>query len=291
MKRFLLSILLLCAVLSSSACGAATEDAAAADLRDAGSYGGSAYNDSAIYGEGSASDDSGSAYDEGSAGSEDSATLTSATVTRVVDGDTLEVRIGETVEKVRLIGIDTPESVHPDAEKNVPYGEISSAFTKEALQDKEIRLEFDVEERDRYGRLLAYVYIGGEMFNKTLIDEGHAMIATYPPNVKYVDLFTEAQTDAREAGKGVWAAEPEASEPEPAPAPIPESAPEAAGGQQTDAPLAGEEAAYIGTTNSYKFHVRSCTWGKKITENNAVYFNTRDEAIAAGFVPCKVCTP
>jgi micrococcal nuclease len=122
------------------------------------------------------------------------------------------------------------------------------------------------------------------MFNKMLIDEGHAMVATYPPNVKYVDVFTDAQATAREAGKGVWSEDPAAPEPQ-------QEIPTETGAQSgTGSPLAAQEAAYIGTTNSYKFHTRNCTWGKKITENNAAYFNTQDEAIAAGFVPCKVCT-
>lgn len=126
-------------------------------------------------------------------------------VTRVVDGDTLVVEIDGLEEKVRLIGIDTPESVHPDADRNVEYGKIASAFTEEQLEGKLVSLEFDVQERDKYGRLLAYVYLDGIMFNETLLAEGHAMVATYPPNVKYVDRFLEIQSQAREAKLGVWA--------------------------------------------------------------------------------------
>ena len=122
-------------------------------------------------------------------------------VTRVVDGDTIIVDIGGVEERVRLIGIDTPESVHPDANKNVEYGKIASGFTKEKLEGKEITLEYDVQGRDRYGRILAYVYLDGKMFNKTLLEEGHAKVATYPPNVKYVDDFTALQEQARAKGK------------------------------------------------------------------------------------------
>lgn len=125
-------------------------------------------------------------------------------VTRVVDGDTIVVHVDGTDEKVRLIGVDTPESVHPNKEKNVPYGKVASAFTKETLLDQKVRLEFDAEERDRYGRLLAYVYKDDKMFNLTLVQEGHAKVATYPPNVKYTDTFVEAQKKARAAGKGLW---------------------------------------------------------------------------------------
>lgn len=126
-------------------------------------------------------------------------------VTRVVDGDTIEVNYNGTEEKVRLIGIDTPESVHPDKEKNSEYGEQASEYTKNLLEGKTVRLEFDVQERDSYGRLLAYVYIDDVMVNKKLLEEGLAQIATYPPNVKYVDEFTKIQETARENKKGFWA--------------------------------------------------------------------------------------
>jgi len=125
-------------------------------------------------------------------------------VSRVVDGDTIIIDMGGNAERIRLIGIDTPESVHPDPEKNVKYGEISSDYTREILEGKNVEIELDVQERDQYGRLLAYVYIEGEMFNKKLIAEGHAMVATYPPNVKYVEEFTEIQEKARNEKKGMW---------------------------------------------------------------------------------------
>lgn len=125
-------------------------------------------------------------------------------VIRVVDGDTIIVDFNGKEERVRMIGIDTPESVHPDAEKNVEEGKISSNFTKEKLESKEVALEFDVQDRDQYGRLLAYVWIGGEMFNKTLLQEGYAQTSTFPPNVKYVGEFTELERIAREANKGLW---------------------------------------------------------------------------------------
>ena len=131
--------------------------------------------------------------------------LLTVKVVRVVDGDTIIVDMGGDNERVRFIGVDTPESVHPDKSKNVPYGQVASDYTKGMLDGKKVGLEFDVEERDRYGRILAYVYLDGVMFNKTLLDEGHAVVATYPPNVKYVDIFTEAQKQARAAGKGLWA--------------------------------------------------------------------------------------
>lgn len=125
-------------------------------------------------------------------------------VVRTVDGDTIILDIDGTNERVRLIGIDTPESVHPDPDKNVPYGIAASAFTKSILENNQVFIELDVQERDQYGRLLAYVYFDDEMFNKVLLQEGHAVVATYPPNVKYVNEFTALQEKARKAGKGLW---------------------------------------------------------------------------------------
>lgn len=126
-------------------------------------------------------------------------------VTRVVDGDTIVVAISGEETKVRLIGVDTPESVHPDETRNVPYGKISSEFTRNALEGELVYLEYDVEPTDQYGRILAYVWLDDVMFNKVLLMEGHGVLATYPPNVRYVDEFTTLQTQARADGKGLWA--------------------------------------------------------------------------------------
>ena len=125
-------------------------------------------------------------------------------VLRVVDGDTIEIDYKGAKEKVRLIGVDTPESVHPDANKNIESGKTASNYTKDLLDGKNITLEFDVQQKDKYGRLLAYVYLDGEMINKKLLAEGYAKLATYPPNVKYVEEFTKIQKEARENKKGLW---------------------------------------------------------------------------------------
>lgn len=128
-------------------------------------------------------------------------------VDRVTDGDTIIVLLDGTEEQVRLIGVDTPESVHPDPVRNVPYGRVAAGYTRERLLGQQVYLEYDVETRDKYGRLLAYVWIGDEMFNRTLLSEGHAVLATFPPNIRYVDEFTVLQAEARNAGRGLWAGE------------------------------------------------------------------------------------
>lgn len=126
-------------------------------------------------------------------------------VVRVIDGDTFVINYNGTDEKVRLIGVDTPESVHPNEDKNTEFGEKVSNYSKKMLTGKQVGIEFDVEQRDKYGRLLAYVYLDGRMYNKMLLEKGYAKLATYPPNVKYVDDFTEIQKEARENKVGLWA--------------------------------------------------------------------------------------
>lgn len=125
-------------------------------------------------------------------------------VERVVDGDTIVISYKNKSERVRFIGINTPESVHSDPSRNTPEGIIASQFTKDLLTDKYVEIELDVEERDKYGRILAYVYLDGEMVNKTLLKEGYAQVATYPPNVKYVDEFVELEREARDNQVGLW---------------------------------------------------------------------------------------
>ncbi len=144
-------------------------------------------------------------------------------VTRTADGDTIEVRwVGagrDKLEKVRLIGVDAPELSHPDLGiKEQPGGREAAAYTRRILMEqrpREVLLEFDAQERDKHGRLLAYVWLsyprkGDEaevrekMLNARLLLDGHARIMTVPPNVRYADLFRKLQAEAREAGRGLW---------------------------------------------------------------------------------------
>lgn len=126
-----------------------------------------------------------------------------ALVTRVIDGDTVEARFGGRVLDIRLIGIDTPESVAPGQPVEC-YALAASRFTGRELEGERVRLEFDVERLDRYGRTLAYVWLGPELFNETLVRLGYAFVTTYPPNVRYVDRLRDAQRNARANERGVW---------------------------------------------------------------------------------------
>jgi micrococcal nuclease len=127
------------------------------------------------------------------------------TVSRVTDGDTVEIRPAlDGTRDVRLIGVDAPETAYSPRGPQ-PYGEEAAEFAGERLEGGRVTLRFDVERKDRYGRLLAYLYLpDGSMFNEVLLREGYAQVATFPPNVRHVQRFREAQREAREARRGIW---------------------------------------------------------------------------------------
>lgn len=135
-------------------------------------------------------------------------------VTRVVDGDTLKISSGD---KVRLIGVDTPE-VHyseklvrdsrrsgMDVNTIRSLGSKASGFTSDLCLDKKISLEYDAVKRDKYGRLLAYVYLeDGTFVNAKILEEGYGQVMTVPPNVKYSEYFRKLERSARNGRKGLW---------------------------------------------------------------------------------------
>lgn len=129
-----------------------------------------------------------------------------AVVVRVVDGDTLRARLPRGQETIRLIGIDTPESVRPGTPVQCFARQASRRLDALVPPGTELRLERDAEARDRYGRLLAYVFRRRDdlFVNLALAEEGFARAATYPPNVAYADRFVTAVADARTAGRGLW---------------------------------------------------------------------------------------
>ena len=124
-------------------------------------------------------------------------------VVKVVDGDTIHVRLDERVEKVRYIGVNTPEVHHPRRGEE-PGGREASETNRRLVAGRHVRLELDVQTRDRYGRLLAYVWVGETMINAELVRQGYAQVMTVPPNVRYQRLFLDLQRDARQAGRGLW---------------------------------------------------------------------------------------
>jgi micrococcal nuclease len=128
-------------------------------------------------------------------------------VSKFVDGDTFWITNTKgQQEKIRLIGVDAPESRRSGRKEIGYYGKEASAYVERMLDGKKIRLEYDVGKYDRYKRTLAYVYLqDGTFLNAHLVENGYAMVMTVPPNVKYADLFVRLQKEARKKKKGLWA--------------------------------------------------------------------------------------
>jgi micrococcal nuclease len=128
-----------------------------------------------------------------------------AYVVRAVDGDTIEARIGDRLEDVRYIGVDTPETVKPNAPVQC-FGPRASSFNHRLVERRRVRLAFGVERRDVYGRLLAYVYLGDRFVNAGLVRRGLARSLTIPPNDRFAPLFRHLELRAARAGRGLWGA-------------------------------------------------------------------------------------
>jgi micrococcal nuclease len=134
--------------------------------------------------------------------------LLDAKVERVIDGDTLKINLNGRTETVRLLLIDTPETVHPNKPVE-PFGKEASNFTKQTLPPgSDIQVELGIGERDKYGRLLAYVYKNGKKINEQLLEKGLARVAyVYPPNTKHIDEFRDIQSKAQKQAIGIWSIE------------------------------------------------------------------------------------
>jgi micrococcal nuclease len=128
-------------------------------------------------------------------------------VTKITDGDTIHVRYQGRDDRVRLIGVDTPE-VPWYGGKAECYGVEAGLYARRRLDGRQVRLAFDADLRDRYGRLLAYVYLGDEFFNLTLVRLGYATADPVPPDTSMAPRFAAAEQEARAAGRGLWSACP-----------------------------------------------------------------------------------
>ncbi len=141
-----------------------------------------------------------------------------ATILRVIDGDTLKVSYKGQEERLRLVGIDTPESAANTKAKRdskrtnkglsviLSQGKEATNYVKSVVESGDsIQIEFDVQTRDKYGRLLGYVYLSdGKMLNEEIVRAGYASLMTYPPNVKYQERFLGAYKEARNNNRGLW---------------------------------------------------------------------------------------
>lgn len=185
-----------------------------------------------------------------------------AKVKRVWDGDTFEALVGGREEKIRLIGVNTPEMYRP-------FGPEAKKFTEGLIKGKTVLLSFDVQKRDRYGRLLCYVWLPeGGFLNAEIVHRGYGGVMTIPPNVTHAPLFLALQREAKEREKGLWAL---------------------GAGKPRATPPPGY--LYLGNKRTKVFHHPWCKWAKRISSRNRVYFRAKGEAMEAGHRPCKVCRP
>jgi micrococcal nuclease len=149
-------------------------------------------------------EDGGGSVSGDDAGATATADEVSGDVVEVTDGDTIEVSLDGEIEDVRYIGVDTPE-VDPNIGVEC-FGSEASELNRELVEDERVRLVFDAERRDRYGRLLAYVYVGDRFVNAELVRRGYARTLTIEPNDTFAERFARLAQEAANAGRGLWRA-------------------------------------------------------------------------------------
>lgn len=217
-------------------------------------------------------------------------TRESATVKRVIDGDTIELVDGRTL---RYIGIDTPETVDPNRPTGC-FGQEASRFNKQMVEGKAVELERDVSDTDRYGRLLRYVYVehNGEMvlLNELLVREGYALSSSYPPDIKHQELFRQAQITAQTENRGLWGACSAGATPSASSASMTTSV----AGVATVNDATGEclIKGNVSTAGDKIFHLPGCGSYEKTVINEAAgerWFCNEQEAIDAGWRKAKNC--
>ena len=174
----------------------------------------------------------------------------------VNDGDTIVLTNGL---RVRYIGINAPEIDHEN-QKAEPFGYKARAFNKNLVLSQKIRLEFDEERYDRYGRMLAYVFLSdGSLLNQRLLQNGYAYYLFKMPNVKHGKFLLKAQQDAMKAKKGIWHNWKE------------------------------KEVPYIGNLKSKRFHFSTCSSAQRIKPKNRIKFHKKWDAFKAGYAPARNC--
>ena len=212
---------------------------------------------------------------------EDFSNDTAYPVLRTIDGDTVEIQYSGKPTMVRLIGVDTPETVHPQKAVEA-FGKEASAFTRNLLLGEEVYLRFDTDKIDKYGRMLAYLYRApdGLFVNLEIVRQGYGHAYTQFP-FKHIELFRYYERRAREAGKGLWGNTAVSIETEATKASA--SVEKAETEQPSDKNQ--NDIVYITKTGS-KYHRAGCRYLSK----SAIPI-TRQEAIAKGYTPCSVCKP
>lgn len=244
-------------------------------------------------------------------------TFEAAKVTKVIDGDTIEIDRGKGIEKVRFILVDSPETKHPKKQVEY-YGKEASEFTTKWLEGRTIYLEKDVRETDKYGRLLRYIWlvkpatnnptneeIGSYMFNSYLVRDGYAVVAQFPPDIKYVEILKTFEAYARQNNLGLYGvpitvgteAKGSTESVKDITTTVDEPKTEVKEDQENKNTKTqtnknnSKERAYkyangriIGNKKSKKYHMPYGRDYKKVYLKNAVFFDTEEEAIKAGYV-------
>ncbi len=175
-------------------------------------------------------------------------------VTKIIDGDTVQLDSGEIV---RYLGIDTPEIATKDSGPEF-YAREAARYNKKLVFMKKVRLEFDVEKKDQYSRLLAYVFVKDVFVNAELVKHGYAKAMVKPPNLKYKDTLVSYQKKAMDEERGLWQEKKRES-----------------------------ESSYVGNKRSYLLHRPSCKLVGKISDKNRIIFRSRMDAIRIGYSPCR----
>lgn len=203
-------------------------------------------------------------------------------VVKVVDGDTIDVQVGSEVKRVRYIGINTPETVHPTRGVEC-FGKEASVRNKALVEGKKVRMENDISDTDKYGRWLRYVYVGEVFVNEALVREGYANVFTYPPDVRYTEKFRSAEATARTGGKGLWGAKC---------TPYQSPSSEEGGGQATTDRACAIKGNISAGSGESIYHTPECEYYPQtvITEASGErWFCTEEEAQAAGWRKAKNC--
>lgn len=212
-------------------------------------------------------------------------------LSKPVDGDTIDVIYNGSVEKVRFLLVDTPETSHPRLGKQ-PYGQEAKQFTTKLVENvKQLELEFDIgQNRDKYGRLLAYIYADGKMVQEELLKNGFARVAyIYAPNTRYVDHFRNLQADAQKKAIGIWEVENYVQEDGFHSHLITGSSQENNKPTEKNSDVGNKDSCTIkGNINSKgeKIYHTEKSPSYKITKPEA-WFCTENEALEAGFRPLK----
>jgi micrococcal nuclease len=186
-------------------------------------------------------------------------------VTGIIDGHTIEVDIEGTIRPVRYIGIDTVLMYTFDNSLDW-YAQESYQMNSKLVAGKLVRLEKDISEKDKFGDLLRYVWIEDNMVNAELVRTGYAQALGLPPDIKYYDLFLDLQQEAKLEGKGLWNIDD----------------------FTVRTPIPG---MYVGDKTSKKYHSASCALVNNIRDSNRIFFSSVANALARGYIPCKLCKP